>query len=144
LKAGDKLKLPLPGGATVEATPDETQSFEGKGIVWHGVIEGKKFSDVTFSTVGNAVIGTIAFDGHMYRLRTVSDELTIVEELNPDEFPTDAPTDPKPAGRRILNRLHYRALPAAMIASPSPHSARMTTPIKSMYSCSTRIGLSVC
>ena len=96
LNAGEKLELPLPGGIAVEVTPVETQSYEGKGIVWHGVIDGKKFSDVTFSTVGNVVVGTIAFDGHMYRLRTVSDELTIIEELNADEFLTDAPTDPEP------------------------------------------------
>jgi hypothetical protein len=95
-KVGENLELPLPGGTTVDVTPVETQSFEGKGVVWHGVIAGKKFSDVTFSTVRNAVVGTIAFDGHMYRLRPVSNEVAVIEELNSSEFLTDAPKNPEP------------------------------------------------
>jgi hypothetical protein len=46
LKAEENVKLP-PSLARrpVEVTQVETQSFfEGNGIVWHGVIAGKKFS----------------------------------------------------------------------------------------------------
>jgi hypothetical protein len=91
------LRLALPDGTTVKITPDETQGFEGGDVVWHGVIAGKKFSDVTFSTVGKAVVGTIAFDGRMFRVRTLTNGVKVIEELDPASFPTDAPTDGEPA-----------------------------------------------
>ena len=95
--ADKSSKFALPDATTVEVTAIETQHFSGKGIVWHGVIAGKKFSDVTFSTVGKVVVGTIAFDGRMFRLRTLLDGTRVIEELEPAKFPTDAPTGQEPA-----------------------------------------------
>jgi hypothetical protein len=90
------LKLTLPDGTTVEVTPDEAINFDGKGVVWHGSIAGANFSEVTFSTVGKAIVGTIAFNGRMFRLRTLLDGVKFIEELDPASFPTDAAAGGEP------------------------------------------------
>jgi hypothetical protein len=87
--AGETLSLSLPDGITVEASRASTQNFEGKAVIWHGHIAGKAFGDATFSVVGRAVVGTIAFDGRMYRLRTISKDSEVIEQLNLRNLPND-------------------------------------------------------
>lgn len=100
--ADKSLKLVLPDGTTVGVTPDEAINFDGKGVVWHGSIAGAKFSEVTISTVGKAVVGTIAFDGHMFRVRTLTHGVRVIEELDPASFATDAATGGEPADQPEL------------------------------------------
>ena len=94
-----EMTLALPDGTTLKVSPDETGNFGRNGIVWHGFIPGKPYSDVTISTVGNAVVGTIAVDNRMFRIRTLPDGSVVLEELDPEVFLNDAPTGAGPADR---------------------------------------------
>ena len=104
---------------------------------WSGaeLLQGK-VGDVTFSTVKDTVVGTIAFDGHMYRLRTLSEELG---RSSKNLIRTTFRPTPRPSRDRRdkwnLSHLRYRVLRVPTIVSPFPLNARMMTPIRSTCSC---------
>jgi hypothetical protein len=81
------LLLELPDGVSVRASRIEAQQASKEAFIWHGTIKGKASSVVTFSVVNNSVVGTIAFDGKMYRLRSPMKGVRIVELLDPKQIP---------------------------------------------------------
>ena len=99
LSTADMLQLSLPDGdgstVVVIASKVELPQLGGRGSIWHGSINGKSFSSVTFSVVRGAVVGIIAFDGRMFRLRT-ADGVHVVEWLDTGSLPQGAPPDDPP------------------------------------------------
>ena len=85
--ANADLVLALPDGSTVIVSKKLEQRIGSMAVIWHGSIAGMSFSRVTFSTVEHTVVGTIAFDGKMFRLRSVSG--AVVELIDMNSLPQD-------------------------------------------------------
>lgn len=80
------LRLELPGEKPIEVSRVNVGRSVKRPFIWRGTIRGKAFSRVTFSVVNNSVVGIIAFDGKMYRLRSTAGGDHIVEELDPKQI----------------------------------------------------------
>ena len=90
------LQLVLPGIGSVVASRVSSESIGTNGFIWRGVVKSASFSRVVFSAVNDAVIGTIAIDKRMYRLRMAKNGNYVVEELDIKRLPGHPPTRPPP------------------------------------------------
>jgi hypothetical protein len=87
--ASAELRLALPDRSSETAMRKLREHVAGTAFIWNGSIDGRAFSRVTFSLLEHTVVGNIAFDGKMFRLRTISGT-DVVEQLNMSLLPQDS------------------------------------------------------
>ena len=93
--------LDLPDGDSIRASRIEAPSVGEQAFIWHGTIPGKPSSTIRFSVVNKSVVGTITFDGKMYRLRSPVKGVRIVELLDPKQIPAGGEV-PREQSRKLM------------------------------------------
>lgn len=73
-----------------------------KGLVWHGKVHKDDMSIVTFSLVGEVIVGDIVTSrGKMYRIDQITHKVQLISKLSPAKFAKETrkryPTKAKPA-----------------------------------------------
>lgn len=87
-----RLSLPLPDGGTMNLQGRLRNSHPNGSTVWNGTVEGAADSSAIFSQHGKALAGVIRFNGRVFKVQRVADEIHMLMEVSPNEpFPEADP-----------------------------------------------------